>query len=227
MSTLLRVALGLTLAAAQPAAATVTVNVERDADSIGVGAIAVMRADADTAWRVLTDYDRYVEFIPELRLRRVVARRGATVTVEQSGFAAMWMLRIPVHITFEINEIPPHRLHSRAVAGSLPTLTSCYALTPFALGIRLDYVGRLASNFGFLGSIERTAVEQNIARQFQALADEIERKSAETLSRSVEGARHEQQHPQIEAVEISTHASSSPLNGIGAGSENSACTKHS
>jgi len=217
----------LALAATQPAAAaTVTFNAERGADTIDVRASAVLKADADTAWRVLTDYDHYVNFIPELHLSHVVARRGATVTVEQSGVITLWQLRIPVHITFEINETPPHSLHSRAVSGSLRTLTSCYALTPVAPGIRLDYVGRLATGFEFLGHIERTAVEQNIDRQFQALADEIERQSAGARSRSVEGVRGEPQHRQSEAVEISTHASSSHLKGTGAGPENSACTKY-
>jgi hypothetical protein len=183
-------ALVLALAAAPSApAATVTVNAERGVDSIDVRASAVLKADAATAWRVLTDYDRYVEFVPNLRLSHVVARRGAIVTVEQSGDAALWLFKVSVHITFEINEIPPNRLRSRAVAGSLRALTSCYALTPVALGIRLDYVGRVTPGFELFGQIEQAAVEQNIARQFQALADEIERQGAEARSHSIEGVR--------------------------------------
>jgi hypothetical protein len=34
---------------------------------------------------VLTDCDRYVEFIPDLNVSRVVARNGATINVEQSA----------------------------------------------------------------------------------------------------------------------------------------------
>jgi len=32
---------------------------------------------------VLTDFDRYAEFIPDLRVSRAVARDGAKITVEQ------------------------------------------------------------------------------------------------------------------------------------------------
>ena len=67
-----------------------------------IRASVVLNADAATAWRVLTDYDRYTEFIPNLRVSRVVARQGTTVTVEQSGDAALWLFKMPLDITFEI-----------------------------------------------------------------------------------------------------------------------------
>jgi hypothetical protein len=138
----------------------------------------VLDADAATAWRVLTDYGRYVEFIPDLRESQVVARHGAMVTVRQSGDAMLWLLRIPLEITFEITESPPDRLQSRAVAGSLRALASSYVLTPAPPGVRLDYTGRVAPGFELFGVIEEAAVRQNVARQFQALADEIERSGA-------------------------------------------------
>jgi hypothetical protein len=172
------VALIVSVAAAPSArAATITVNAERHGDTIDVQATAVLNADAATAWHVLTDYDRYTEFIPDLRSSRIVSRQGAIVTVEQSGDAALWQLRIPIVITFEITESPPDKLHSRAVAGSLRSLASSYALTSTAAGVRLDYVGRIAPGWEFFGEIEQAVVQQNIARQFQALADEIERAS--------------------------------------------------
>ena len=180
----------LAVAAAQPAAAaTITIGTERDGDAIDIRASVVLNADAATAWRVLTDYNRYTEFIPDLRLSRVVARRAATVTVEQSGDAALWLFKMPLDITFEIKEFPPNSLQSRAVAGSLRALTSSYALTRAGPGIRLDYVGRIAPGFELFGHIEQTAVEHNVARQFQALADEIERRSAATRSHSTASAK--------------------------------------
>ena len=172
-------ALAFVVVAAQPvAAATITIVVERNGNTTDIRASAVLNANVATAWRVLTDYNRYTEFIPDLRVSRVVARRGATVTVEQSGDAALWLFKIPLNVTFEINEIPPNGLRSRAVAGSLRALASSYALMPAASGVRLDYVGRVAPGFELFGPLEQMAIEQNVARQFQALADEIERRGA-------------------------------------------------
>jgi hypothetical protein len=159
-------------------AATISIEARRDGDAIDIRASVVLDADATTAWGVLTDYNRYTEFIPDLRLSRVIARRGATVTVEQSGDATLWLFKLPLDVTFEIQEHAPDRLQSRAVAGSLAALTSSYALIRAEPGIRLDYAGRVAPGFALFGPIERMAVEHNVARQFQALADEIERQSA-------------------------------------------------
>jgi ribosome-associated toxin RatA of RatAB toxin-antitoxin module len=183
-------ALVLVIAAGQPApAATISFVAERDGDTIDIRASAVLNADAATAWHVLTDYNRYTEFIPDLRLSWVVARHGATVTVEQSGDAALWLFKMPLDITFEINEMPPNRLQSRAVAGTLRALISSYTLTPAGPEIRLDYAGRVAPGFELFGPIEQTAVEHNVARQFQALADEIERQSSAARSHSNASAK--------------------------------------
>jgi hypothetical protein len=183
-------ALSLVAVAAQPTvAATITISTERHGDTIDIRASAVLNADAATAWRVLTDYNRYTEFIPDLRVSRVVAHHGATVTVEQSGDAALWLFKVPLHVTFEIEEIPPNSLQSRAVAGSLRALASSYVLTPAASGVRLDYAGRVAPGFELFGSIEQTVVEQNIARHFQALADEIEREGAAALGHTTAPAQ--------------------------------------
>ena len=175
----------LAAATAQSATgASITIHAERGGDTIDIRASAILQADSATAWRVLTEYERYTEFIPDLRSSRILARRGRTVTVEQSGDAALWLFRMPVDITFEINETPPSSLQSRAVAGSLRALTSNYALSPAASGIRLDYFGHIAPGFELFGQIEQTVVERNIARQFHALADEIERQSAAMRSHS-------------------------------------------
>lgn len=172
-------AMMLMLAGPHPAAAaTVTINTKLQGDAIDIHASSMLNADVTTAWRVLTDYDRYAEFIPDLNVSRVVARNGATITVEQSGNAAFWLFKMPVHVTFEVNELPPHSLQSRTVAGSVRVLASSYALAPVASGVRLDYAGQILPGFELVGRIEQMVIERNAVRQFQALADEIERRSA-------------------------------------------------
>lgn len=166
----------LTLLARSAAAATIAIDVATHADTIEIEASALLNADADNAWRVLTDYEHYVDFIPGLQESRVVGRKGATVTVKQSGDVVLWLLHMPLDVTLEITEIAPTRLDSRVVAGDLRTLNSHYALTPQGNGVRLEYVGKLDSGFVLFGPVERLAVKQNIARRFQALADEIERR---------------------------------------------------
>ena len=189
MTPLLIAAVPMMLAAAQaqPAvAATVSFNAERCDGAVEIRANAVLKADVDTAWRVLTDYPRYVAFIPNLQVSHVVARSGTTVTVEETGDATLGPFRMPLNVTFQIIELAPNSLRSRAIAGSLRSLDSVYELTPVAAGVRLDYKGRVDPGFALLGPIEQLAAERNIARQFQALADEIERSGVTGTERRAE-----------------------------------------
>ncbi len=157
-------------------AATVAIGVTSVAEQIEIEASALLNADTETAWRVLTDYPSYVDFIPGLQECRVIARKGATVTVEQSGEVMLWLLHRPLDVTFEITEIAPTRLDSRVVAGDLRAFSSRYVLTSVGRQVRLDYTGTLDSGLALFGPIERLAVRQNVTRRFQALADEIERR---------------------------------------------------
>jgi ribosome-associated toxin RatA of RatAB toxin-antitoxin module len=172
-------AIAIALADALPArAASISVTADRRGDTIDINASAVLNADAATAWRVLTDYDRYTQFIPNLRVSRVVARHGSSVTVEQSGNAVLWMFRKRVDVTYEVTESPPNMIQSRAIAGSLRALASTYSLTPDKNGVRLDYSGHIAPGYELLGRIEQIAVRRNVESEFRAMADEIERRSA-------------------------------------------------
>jgi hypothetical protein len=175
----------LLLALALPAAAwtaSLSMHVEHAADATVVVASAELASDAATAWHVLTDYDRYAEFLPDVRACRVVSRRGSEVVVRQTGIATLWTLRTPVDVTYRITEEPPRALRSHATAAGMPAIDSVYALTPTAAGVRLDYRG----HFG--GVLERFAPGDagvaSVERHLRALAAEIERAAARRSQRS-------------------------------------------
>lgn len=156
------------------AAATTSIDVRQTEDgSVSIVATALIAADARTAWHVLTDYERYPEFIPGVRRSRVVTREGDTTRVEQSVDPPLWSFGAPMAVEYEITEPGPGRLHSRGMArGSL--LDSAYRLTQTDSGVRLDYTGRLVVPPGWLASMSRRTGERMLAQEFRALADEIE-----------------------------------------------------
>jgi hypothetical protein len=63
----------------------------------------------------------------------------------------------------------------------MPTLQSKYVLTATASGVRLDYSGRVDAGFAGLGDIEEWALRRSVRRQFQALADEIDRNATDAV----------------------------------------------
>lgn len=160
------------------AASPVVVDVQRDDDAFVIAASTTLRADAATAWRILTAYGDYARFIPGVRSSHVVGRHGPVVIVEQSDDALLWPMHWPLRITYEITELPPDRIESRAVASLMPTLQSHYRLTPTAAGVRLDYSGHMGGGLG-TRDFEEWLIRRTVSRQFQALADEIERNGSD------------------------------------------------
>jgi hypothetical protein len=155
-----------------------TIESSHDGDVVHIRASAELAADRETAWRVLTAYDRYPAFIPDLLSSRIVARTDTTVTVEQRGHALFGPLHLPIEVTYRILERPPDAVESHAVAGSLRSLDSRYVLTSVDGVTRLTYTGRIEPGFPLFDGLERAIVETNIARQFRALVDEIDRHAA-------------------------------------------------
>ena len=183
------IALGalVALLAHSATAATIAMSLASRDGAIEIDGTAELDADAETAWDVLTDYERYVDFIPGLRESRVVERSGATVTVEQIGDITVGPLHRPLDVTFEITEMAPTLLVSRVVAGDVRALSSRYELTPVGNRVRVQYAGTLDSGIATSDAIERFAVRENITRRFQALVDEIERRSTACRSQSSPG----------------------------------------
>ena len=154
-----------------------SVGVGHEGGAVIVTAHARVDADAATAWRVLTDYARYRDFVPGLRTSRVVSRNGAHVIVEQTGVAPLWLLDVPIDVTYDITESPPTALHSRALARDAGTLASDYTLTPSDDHVVLDYRGVLTTRPSLLAPLREATGERSVVAHFRALADEMERQA--------------------------------------------------
>lgn len=155
----------------------VAVGVQRHGDNVVVRATAMIDAETATAWRVLTDYGRYREFVPGLRTSRVIARQGPHVTVEQTTVAPPWLLSLPMTITYDILESPPTGLRSRADLPGVGMLRSSYALLPAEGRLRLVYLGTISIVPGPLTALREGTAERAIEDHFRALVDAMQRRS--------------------------------------------------
>jgi hypothetical protein len=160
------------------AAADVAVDAARRGEAIVISAHADLRVDVQTAWRVLTDYDHYASFIPDLTVSRVVARGPDSAIVEQRGEAQFLFLRYPLEVRLAVAETPYRRVRSRAIAGNFRELHGLYEIEPMPGGLRLLYSGRMVLAEGPPRLVDVIAVRLNVARQFEALVREIDRRAA-------------------------------------------------
>jgi ribosome-associated toxin RatA of RatAB toxin-antitoxin module len=170
----------LTLLTGAGAAGAIEVRVQahRDGDAVLVEASADLSADRQIAWEVLTGYDHYAEFVPDLRESRILERSGATAIVEQSGEAGMFLFRFPMEVRLAITEEPFETVRCHAIAGNFRELTGVYRLEPGTKGLRFLYSGRLVPHFRLPPLVGLPAVRASVERQFRGLVQEIERRAA-------------------------------------------------
>jgi ribosome-associated toxin RatA of RatAB toxin-antitoxin module len=168
--------LGLAAVAAQ--AQQVSVQARRDGDAVLVEARARMQAPARLAWDVLTDYERYAEFVPDLESSQILARVGNTAIVEQRGKAGFFLYHFPVEVTFAVTEFPFEQITSRAVSGTFTEMTGVYRLVEEGDHLRLLYSGRLVPSFRLPPLVGVPAMRAAVEKQFAALVREIVRQSA-------------------------------------------------
>ena len=158
------------------AAAEVVVQVTREGEALLIEATADVESTVAQTWQVLTDYDRLHEFIPNLRLSRVIERGRDTITVEQKGEARLLVFSYPVEVTLAVNEFPPGRVVSKAVAGNFREMSGVYTLEAREGRVRLRYSGRMMPDFFIPPFIGTWVLRHHVHETFAAMVDEIVRR---------------------------------------------------
>jgi hypothetical protein len=160
------------------APAEIVVDTTREGDAYLITAHGDLDADAGLAWRVLTEYERYPAFVPDLQSSRTVSRGADRAVVEQRGELRFLWVRMPLEVRYEIREYPPRVVESRATSGSFREMTGRYEVLQNGGVLRVAYTGRLVPDFAMPPLIGTIAVRMNAERQFTAMIEEIERQSA-------------------------------------------------
>jgi ribosome-associated toxin RatA of RatAB toxin-antitoxin module len=156
----------------------VRVSARRDGEAVIVEAQARLRAPLPLIWEVLTDYERYVEFVPDLQVSRVLSREHDKALVEQRGTAGFFLFRFPLEVQLVVTEVPFERVTCQSVAGNFKELTGVYELSAEADAMRLVYRGRLVPAFRLPPLVGLPALRASVERQFGALVREVERRGA-------------------------------------------------
>ncbi|HEY7759216.1 MAG TPA: SRPBCC family protein [Burkholderiales bacterium] len=161
----------------------VRVTARWDGDAVIVEAQARLLAPLHLIWEVLTGYDRYAEFVPDLQSSHLLSRDGNAALIEQRGTAGFFLYRFPLEVKLAVTEVPFERVTCQAVAGNFKELSGVYELSPEAgpegAFVRFGYRGRLVPGFRLPPLIGLPAMRASVERQFGALVREVERRSGQ------------------------------------------------
>jgi ribosome-associated toxin RatA of RatAB toxin-antitoxin module len=163
------------------AAQNVAIVAHAEGRAVQVDASATLDVAHDLIWQTLTDYSHLPEFIPGMKMSRIVERRGDTVVVEQEGSARFLAFSHAIKVTVESIEQPPAKIGIRVVKGNLKQLNGGYeieALPAPRAGFVLRWRGVIEPQLAVPGFISTPLLRANVADQFMGMVKEIERRDA-------------------------------------------------
>lgn len=182
-------AAALVLSAACASAQNVQVTVTRDGDWVAVLASAEVPVDAQIVWEVLTDYDHYSEFIPDMSGSRIASRGDDGLVVEFKGEFRFLFFSQPMESRLAVVLHPRSRVEARSLSGSFRDLSSIYELREVPGAVQLVYSGRFIPEFSPPPLIGAMVVRLSMEKQFAALVAEMVRRGERMRSRSVDDMR--------------------------------------
>jgi ribosome-associated toxin RatA of RatAB toxin-antitoxin module len=128
-------------------------------------------------WRILTDYNRMAEFVPDLRSARVISRSGDQVVVEQFGSAHLLFFRRDIHLVVQVREQPITQIDVTQLDGDMKVYRCRWQLIPVAAsgGTRVVYSGTLAPKFYVPGMLGAKFIRSDVDRMLRAVLARLDR----------------------------------------------------
>jgi hypothetical protein len=153
----------------------VTVN-KSDDNIIHVQAQIFAAAPPRVAWEVLTDYEHFAAFVPNMASSRIISAPGEPQHVEQKGSMSFLLFSFPIEVVFEIDAKSSRGLHFHSVSGNLRDMTGGYRMAAISNGTRIFYEAQFKPDFWVPPLVSVTIMRNEIKRQFDGLVLEIERR---------------------------------------------------
>jgi ribosome-associated toxin RatA of RatAB toxin-antitoxin module len=156
----------------------VSVNrVELDAlHMFEVDATGTVAASPAAVWRVLTNYERMSEFVPDMESCKVLSRNGNEVILEQFGVARFLFMTKTIHLIVRVTENGPNSIDIALISGDMKHYESHWELIPIPEtgGTRVVYSGRMVPNFYVPGLIGAKIVRSDIERMMGAVLTRLD-----------------------------------------------------
>jgi ribosome-associated toxin RatA of RatAB toxin-antitoxin module len=168
--------------AAQPGAPRFELNVERVDAAEGnqvyqIASSGTVAAAPAVVWRVLTDYNHFADYLPNLKSARVVSRDGDSLIVEQLGTARFLFFSRTIRLVVQVHERAPDRIDISLVDGDMKVYRASWELSPVAgaTGTRVAYNATIVPKFDVPGIIGTNVVRKDIARMMAAVLLRLDR----------------------------------------------------
>ncbi|MDB5961719.1 MAG: cyclase/dehydrase [Massilia sp.] len=168
-------------AAFSTAASALELTVDRVAGADGgkvyrIASSGTVAAAPAAVWRILTDYNRMAEYVPDLKSARVVARNGDKVIIEQHGAARLLFFSRDIHLVVQVHEQAPNKIDVSLIEGDMKVYQCSWELMPVAEtgGTRVLYNATIEPKFYVPGVVGAGLVRKDIAKMMAAVLQRLD-----------------------------------------------------
>lgn len=157
----------------------VVVSVQRESGMFTVDATMFVPIAPQEAWLVLTDFDHFADFVPNLQISRTISKPGEPILIEQKGRARYGILSFSFESVREIELLPNETIKSRLIKGNMKKMETLTRLTAEGGGTRIHYHNDAVPDFWVPPLIGPAFIRHETAEQFNAIIREMRRRNAE------------------------------------------------
>lgn len=161
----------------------IRVRVEQRGERFIVDAQGELPVRPETAWDVLTDFERMPTIMNNLSESRIVSRSGNTLTLLQRGTARYGMFSYQFESVREIVLEPRQRILSRQTSGRAKSFASVAEITPSKEGTTLRYHAEIEPDGKIARLFGRPFVQDEIDEQLTLMAGEMLRREGKSMTR--------------------------------------------
>jgi len=141
-----------------------------------IASSGTVAASPAAVWRILTDYNRMAEYVPDLTSARIVSRNGDKVIIEQQGAVRLLFVSHPIRLVVQAHEQAPRKVDVTLVDGDMQVYRTSWELLPAAAGgTTVRYTATIAPNFYVPGIIGANLVRKDIAAMMAAVLARLDR----------------------------------------------------
>jgi hypothetical protein len=155
--------------------AEASVQVESKGTTLYVQAEIATTADSKTAWAVLSDYDHWTEFIPDLVVSRVISRPGDPLQLEQRARIPT-MPNFPVVMILQVEETPSERIRFYRTAGNVQSFAGEWLIEGKSPKVRLIYRAVVMPGFPMPPQVSMEIFRSDAKVRMEAMAQEMARR---------------------------------------------------
>ena len=136
------------------------------------------KGDTNTAWEVLTDYNNFARFLPNISSSKIIAQQGDRVVFEQVNVVDLWLFQQEFAVQIEAIKNKPTKVDFKIVDGDLKKLIGRWEIEEIASGkILISHAVEVEPGSNTEKPFFYGVYESSLEETLQAIAREVSQRS--------------------------------------------------